>query len=72
MYAAIKGNGGRVRLVMLPAEDHLYRARESVGHVLWEMIHFLDCHLRGTPMVGVDSEGASIGLAADLVSVPLR
>ena len=30
MYQAIKGNGGTVRLVMLPEESHGYRARQSV------------------------------------------
>jgi dipeptidyl aminopeptidase/acylaminoacyl peptidase len=42
MYAAITGNGGTARLVMLPAESHGYAARESVGHVLWEMVAWLD------------------------------
>ena len=41
-YAALKGNGARVRLVMLPAEAHGYRARESVGHCLAEMVTWLD------------------------------
>ncbi|MFZ5624931.1 MAG: prolyl oligopeptidase family serine peptidase [Gemmatimonadota bacterium] len=45
MYAAIKGNGGTARYVVLPAEAHGYRARESVGHTLWEMINWLDTHL---------------------------
>ncbi|MGQ0712129.1 MAG: prolyl oligopeptidase family serine peptidase [Gemmatimonadaceae bacterium] len=42
MFAAIKGNGGVVRYVLLPSESHGYRARESVGHVLWEMVEWLD------------------------------
>jgi dipeptidyl aminopeptidase/acylaminoacyl peptidase len=46
LYAAIKGNGGTARLVMLPAESHGYRARESVGHVVWEMLTWLDTHVR--------------------------
>ena len=46
MYAAIKGNGGKARLVMLPAEAHGYRARESVGHTLWEMMTWLDRYVR--------------------------
>ena len=41
-YTALKGNGARVRLVMLPAEAHGYRARESVGHTLAEMVTWLD------------------------------
>ena len=47
-YAAIKGTGGHARLVLLPAESHGYRARESVGHVLWEMIDWLDRHVKPT------------------------
>ncbi|MBI3789808.1 MAG: S9 family peptidase [Gemmatimonadetes bacterium] len=42
MYAALKGNGATVRYVQLPAEAHGYRARESVGHTLAEMVGWLD------------------------------
>ena len=41
MFAALAGNGGRVRFVKLPAEAHGYAARESVGHTLWEMSTWL-------------------------------
>ncbi len=47
MYAAVKGNGGRARLVMLPGEAHGYRARESVGHTLAETIRWLDAYVKG-------------------------
>jgi dipeptidyl aminopeptidase/acylaminoacyl peptidase len=46
MYAAVKGNGGIARLVMLPGESHGYAARESVGHTLAEMQEWLDRHLK--------------------------
>jgi dipeptidyl aminopeptidase/acylaminoacyl peptidase len=42
MYAALKGNGGTVRYVQLPAESHGYAARESIGHTLHEMLAWLD------------------------------
>lgn len=42
LYQAVKGNGGVVRLVMLPLESHGYRARESVLHMLWETVEWLD------------------------------
>jgi dipeptidyl aminopeptidase/acylaminoacyl peptidase len=42
MYQAVRGNGGTVRLVMLPHEAHGYAARESVEHTLWEMITWFD------------------------------
>jgi dipeptidyl aminopeptidase/acylaminoacyl peptidase len=45
-YAALKGAGANVRYVVLPYEAHGYRARESVGHTLWEMTNWLDRHLK--------------------------
>lgn len=45
-YAALKGNGATVRYVQLPAEAHGYRARESVGHTLWEMVNWLDTYVK--------------------------
>lgn len=48
MYAALKGNGATVRYVVLPSEAHGYRARQSVGHTLWEMINWLDRHVKST------------------------
>ena len=47
LYQAIKGNGGSARLVMLPGESHGYRARESVLHVLAEMVEWMDTHVKG-------------------------
>ena len=46
MYQAIKGNGGTVRLCMLPFESHGYRARQSVLHTQAEMIEWLDKHIK--------------------------
>ncbi len=48
-YAALKGNGANVRYVVLPLEAHGYRARESVGHALWEMTRWLDQHVKNAP-----------------------
>jgi dipeptidyl aminopeptidase/acylaminoacyl peptidase len=42
MYRAIKGNGGSVRYVTLPDEAHGYSARQSIEHVLWEMLTWFD------------------------------
>ncbi|HSE27348.1 MAG TPA: prolyl oligopeptidase family serine peptidase [Gemmatimonadales bacterium] len=47
MFAAMQGSGGTARLVLLPAESHGYAARESVGHVLWEMTTWLDRWVKG-------------------------
>ena len=46
LFAALKGNGATARLVMLPAEAHGYRARESVAHTLWEMVTWLDTYVK--------------------------
>jgi len=47
MYAALKGNGATVRWVELPLEEHGYRARESIGHAVWEMIRWADTYVKG-------------------------
>ena len=46
LFAAIKGLGGTARLVMLPYESHGYSAKESVFHVLAEMIDWFDRYLK--------------------------
>lgn len=45
-FEAVRGSGGTTRLVLLPFEDHGYRARESVEHVLWEQLMWFDTHLK--------------------------
>jgi dipeptidyl aminopeptidase/acylaminoacyl peptidase len=45
-YAALKGNGVKARYVQLPAEAHGYRARESIGHTLHEMVSWLDRYVK--------------------------
>ena len=45
-FAALKGNGVTTRYVQLPAEAHGYRARESVGHTLAEMLAWLDKYVK--------------------------
>jgi len=46
LYHALKGHGATVRLVMLPNESHGYRAKESVLHVLAEMIEWFDKYVK--------------------------
>jgi dipeptidyl aminopeptidase/acylaminoacyl peptidase len=48
LFEALKGLGATVRLVILPLEDHGYRSREAVGHVLWEMVGWCDKYLKPT------------------------
>jgi dipeptidyl aminopeptidase/acylaminoacyl peptidase len=49
LYEAVRALGGEVRLVMLPHEDHGYRARESVEHALHEMLAWFDRHVKHAP-----------------------
>jgi dipeptidyl aminopeptidase/acylaminoacyl peptidase len=49
MYQAIRGNGGTVRLVFLPAEAHGYRAKETIEHVLWEELAWFDKYVKDPP-----------------------
>ncbi|MFZ2961313.1 MAG: prolyl oligopeptidase family serine peptidase [Candidatus Ozemobacteraceae bacterium] len=46
LLAAIRGGGGKARLVMLPYEAHGYKARESVLHVLAEMFDWFDAYVK--------------------------
>ena len=46
LFQAMQGLGGTVRLVMLPHESHGYRARESVMHMLWETLRWLDRYVK--------------------------
>jgi dipeptidyl aminopeptidase/acylaminoacyl peptidase len=50
MYHALKGLGKTARLVQLPLESHGYAARESVLHVITEMIEWMDRFVRGAPV----------------------
>ena len=43
-FAALKGNGAEVKLVILPHESHGYRAKESINHMLAETSEWLDTH----------------------------
>lgn len=52
MFAAIRGNGGTARLVMLPLESHGYAAKESVEHTLFEMINWFDKYVKNAPPRG--------------------
>ena len=51
-YRAVVGTGGTARLVMMPDESHQYEARESVGHMLWEMTRWFDKYVKAKPGYG--------------------
>lgn len=46
LFEAIRGSGGTARLVLLPFEDHGYRAKESIEHVLWEQCRWFDRYVK--------------------------
>jgi dipeptidyl aminopeptidase/acylaminoacyl peptidase len=46
-FEAVRGSGGTARLVLLPFEDHGYRARETIEHVLWEQLRWFDKYVKG-------------------------
>ena len=46
LFAAIQGNGGTARLVMLPLEAHGYAAKESIEQVLYEQINWFDKYVK--------------------------
>lgn len=45
-YSALKGQGAVTRLVMLPHESHGYTARESILHMFWEYVTWLDRYVK--------------------------
>jgi dipeptidyl aminopeptidase/acylaminoacyl peptidase len=45
-YAALRGAGATVRLVLLPQEAHGYSARESLLHMHWEYTRWLDRYVK--------------------------
>ncbi len=46
LFAAMKGNGGTAKLVMLPFESHGYAGKESIEHVLYEQINWFDKYVK--------------------------
>ncbi len=61
LYQAVKGNGGTVRLVMLPGESHGYRARESVLHTQAEMIDWFDRYVKNADVASDDGPQTGTG-----------
>lgn len=49
LYDSVRGVGGTARLVMLPYENHSYNGRESVEHVLYEMLSWFDRYVKNAP-----------------------
>jgi dipeptidyl aminopeptidase/acylaminoacyl peptidase len=49
LFMALKGHGATVRYVTLPHEAHGYAARESILHVLWETLTWLDTYVKDAP-----------------------
>jgi dipeptidyl aminopeptidase/acylaminoacyl peptidase len=49
LYEAVRGNGGVVRLVMLPNEPHWYTALESNEQLVYEMLAWFDRYVKNAP-----------------------
>ncbi|MBC7372092.1 MAG: S9 family peptidase [Bdellovibrionaceae bacterium] len=49
LYDAVRGNGGTVRLVMLPHEPHWYTARESNEQEIFEMLNWFNQYVKNAP-----------------------
>lgn len=49
LYEAVRGVGGTVRFIMLPYESHGYAAKESIEHVLYEMLSWFDRYVKNAP-----------------------
>jgi dipeptidyl aminopeptidase/acylaminoacyl peptidase len=45
-YAALKGHGAIVRLVLLPKESHGYSSAESLMHMQWETYNWLEKYVK--------------------------
>ena len=63
LYRAIVGTGGTARLVMMPDESHQYEARESIGHMLWEMTRWFDRYVKGAKPVSGKKAASTAQLA---------
>lgn len=48
-FEAVRGNGGTVRLVMLPHEPHWYTALESNEQLVYEMLGWFDKYVKNAP-----------------------
>lgn len=49
LFEAVRGTGGTVRLLMLPHEEHGYRSREAVEHVLAEQLDWFGRYVKNAP-----------------------
>ncbi len=63
LFAAIKGLGGKARLVMLPNESHGYRARESILHMLAETHRWLELYVKNAKPDPQRGQGGQAGAA---------
>ena len=57
LFNAIKGNGGTVRLVLLPYEAHGYRGKENLLHTLYEQNAWLDKYVKNADKILTDKNG---------------
>ena len=46
LFEAVRGVGGKTRMVMLPLESHGYAARQSIEHTLYETVTWFDKYVK--------------------------
>jgi dipeptidyl aminopeptidase/acylaminoacyl peptidase len=56
MYQAIRGNGGIIRYVTLPAEAHGYAAKETIEHVIYEEISWFNKYVKNAEPTSAGNE----------------
>ncbi len=59
LFAAMQGNGGTARLVMLPLEQHGYSGKESIEHVLYEQLNWFDKYVKNAKPRDKNSQTAA-------------
>jgi hypothetical protein len=60
-FDALKGHGALCRLVILPFESHVYSARESIMHLLWETGRWLHKYcVSNTSNAGEDDDTVTV------------
>ena len=70
LYRAIVGTGGTARLVMLPFESHNYEAKESIEHVLWEMMDWFERYVKEAPPRAAATSAGTRAASQDSTTTP--
>lgn len=73
LYEAIRGNGGTVRLVMLPHEPHWYTAQESNEQYVAEMLKWFDKYVKNAePRAKTAAAATTTAAATPAAATPAK